>query len=213
MTRPLLYGLPCGLASMMEKQPQIRFSMQAFLNAVTSGPSRRHMIAGFVSIDRPCKAYSGNTTRSMPGILRRAFATIAQMRSVCSARSCGVRTTGSCSCTMPSTTPFGDLFNPPSPLIRDSPGRVIDRSAVDARLAGRARQRAARGAGGDHDAERQNVRRRVEEVIARADAPGWSGRAEGAGAAEEQRGEEAVDRIPAREDHQRHRHQPLAARE
>ena len=44
---------------MMEKQPQILLSTQAFRNAVTSGPSRRHMISGLVSIDRPCREYSG----------------------------------------------------------------------------------------------------------------------------------------------------------
>lgn len=32
---------------------------------MTSGPSSVHMISGLVSIDRPCSAYSGNTTRSM----------------------------------------------------------------------------------------------------------------------------------------------------
>src|SRR5712671_8157777 len=50
---------------MIEKQPQILLSMQAFLNAATSGPSSWHMMSGLVSIDRPCREYSGNTTRSM----------------------------------------------------------------------------------------------------------------------------------------------------
>ena len=105
MMRPLLNGLPCGFSSMMEKQPQMRLSMQARLNAATSGPSRLHMIAALVSIDRPCSEYSGNTTRSMVDKLRLAFATMSQILRVCAARSCGVFTTGSCNCTMPRTTP------------------------------------------------------------------------------------------------------------
>jgi hypothetical protein len=48
------------------------------------GPSSEHMIAGLVSMERPCSAYSGNTTRSMVGILRRALPTMATMR-------CGLR--------------------------------------------------------------------------------------------------------------------------
>ena len=76
MIRPELYGLPSGLNSMMEKQPQILLSMQAFWNAATSGPSRRHIIAGLVSIDRPCREYSGNTTGSMVPRLRRALPTM-----------------------------------------------------------------------------------------------------------------------------------------
>ena len=80
---------------MMEKQPQMLLSMQACLNAATSGPSSEHMMAGLVSIDRPCRAYSGNTTRSMVGMLRRALPTMATMRRVWAARSSGVLTTGS----------------------------------------------------------------------------------------------------------------------
>ena len=95
----------------------MRFSRQAARNAATSGPSRRHMSSGLVSIDRPCSEYSGNTTRSMPGILRRAFAARSQMRRHCAARSPRVATTGCCSCTRPSTTPPGDLLRPPSPFI------------------------------------------------------------------------------------------------
>src|SRR5258708_28828970 len=117
MIRPELYGLPSGLNSMMEKHPQILCSMQAFLKAATSGPSRRHMIAGVVSMDRPCSEYSGNTTRSMVPRLRRALPTMVTIFSVCRARSCGVATTGSCSCTSPMTTPCGDLLRPPNPFM------------------------------------------------------------------------------------------------
>src|SRR6266404_2347605 len=102
---------------MIEKQPQILLSAQAFLNAATSGPSSEHMIAGLVSIERPCSAYSGNTTRSMLGMLRRALAVMATMRWVWVARSSVVTTFGSCNCTSPITTPFGVLFNPPSAFI------------------------------------------------------------------------------------------------
>src|SRR5258707_1282423 len=65
---------------MMEKQPQILLSTQAFLKAVTSGPSSRHMISGLVSIDNPCSEYSGNTTRSMVPRLRRALPLILRQR-------------------------------------------------------------------------------------------------------------------------------------
>ena len=81
---------------MIEKQPQILCSMQAFLKAATSGPSSRHMISGLVSIDSPCSEYSGNTTRSMVDRLRRALPTIQTIRSVCRARSAFVATTGNC---------------------------------------------------------------------------------------------------------------------
>jgi hypothetical protein len=80
---------------MIEKQPQMLLAMQACLKAATSGPSSVHMMAGEVSIDRPCSEYSGNTTRSMVDWLRRALATSSQMRAVCDARSAGVLTTGS----------------------------------------------------------------------------------------------------------------------
>ena len=53
---------------MMEKQPHTFSRAQAVLNVATSGPSSRHMISGLVSIDSPCRAYSGNTTRSSVGI-------------------------------------------------------------------------------------------------------------------------------------------------
>ena len=86
------------------------------------------MIAGLVSIDSPCSEYSGNTTRSIVGMLRRALPTSAQMRSHCVSRSAPLFTTGSCSCTSPITTPFGDLFSPPSPLIASLPLVAIDRS-------------------------------------------------------------------------------------
>jgi hypothetical protein len=102
---------------MIEKQPQMRLSMQAFLKAATSGPSSEHMISDAVSIERPCSAYSGNTTRSIVPWLRRAFATSSQMRCVCAASSALVLTTGSCSCTSPTTTPCSDLLRPPRPLI------------------------------------------------------------------------------------------------
>jgi len=99
--------------------------MQACLNAATSGPSIVHMISGLISIDRPCSAYSGKTTRSMVPMLRRALAVISTMRAVWAARSSGVSTTGSLSCTSPITTPFGDLFKPPSPFIAASPYLVM----------------------------------------------------------------------------------------
>jgi antirestriction protein ArdC len=45
-------------------------------------PGAIHMISGLVSIDRPCREYSGNTTRSMVPRLRRALPTMYTMRSV-----------------------------------------------------------------------------------------------------------------------------------
>ena len=113
----MLNGLPAGLASISEKQPQIRFARQAARKAATSGPSIRHMSAGSVLIESPCSEYSGNTTRSIPGRLRRALPTRSTIRPVWAASSDGVVTVGSCSWTMPSTTPAGDLLSPPSPLI------------------------------------------------------------------------------------------------
>ena len=79
---------------MIEKQPHTFSRAQAALNAATSGPSSRHMISGFVSIDRPCRAYSGNTTRSRLGIPFLALVTMAEIRSVWRARSALVTTTG-----------------------------------------------------------------------------------------------------------------------
>ncbi len=105
---------------MMEKQPQMRLSRQACLKASTSGPSTRHMISGFVSMDRPWSEYSGKTTRSIVERLRRALPTISTMRAVWRFRSSGVATVGSCSCTQPMTTPLSDLFNPPRPFMPGS---------------------------------------------------------------------------------------------
>src|SRR3989454_4031363 len=102
---------------MIEKQPQIFSLAHAVLNAATSGPSSRHMISGLVSIERPCSEYSGKTTRSIVGMPFRALVTKAQILFACAARSAFVTTTGSCDCTSPITTPSGDLFSPPSPLI------------------------------------------------------------------------------------------------
>mmetsp|Transcript_6374 Transcript_6374/g.20012 ORF Transcript_6374/g.20012 Transcript_6374/m.20012 type:complete len:144 (+) Transcript_6374:708-1139(+) len=117
MTTPVLYGMPPGLSSMMEKHPQMLLSTHALRNAAISGPSSEHMIAGFVSIDRPWREYSGNTTRSIVGKFRRALATKSTIHWVCTARSVGVTTLGSWSCTTPKTTPFGDLFRPPRPPV------------------------------------------------------------------------------------------------
>src|SRR5438309_3095263 len=114
---PLLLGFPFGLYSMIEKQPQIFSLAHAVLNAATSGPSSRHMISGLVSIERPCSEYSGKTTRSIVGMPFRALVSKAQILFACAARSALVTTTGSCDCTSPITTPSGDLFSPPSPLI------------------------------------------------------------------------------------------------
>src|SRR5207249_10449778 len=102
---------------MIEKQPQIFSLAHAVLNAATSEPSSRHMISGLVSIERPCSEYSGKTTRSIVGMPFRALVTKAQILVACAARSALVTTTGSCDCTSPITTPSGDLFSPPSPLI------------------------------------------------------------------------------------------------
>ena len=76
MTMPVLYGLPFGLYSISEKQPQSLCSTQAAWKAATSGPSIRHISSGAVLIERPCSAYSGKTTRSRPALLRRALPTI-----------------------------------------------------------------------------------------------------------------------------------------
>src|SRR6516162_9399842 len=162
MMMPELNGLPPGFCSMIEKQPQMRCSAHACLNAATSGPSSEHMIAGSVLIDRPCSAYSGNTTRSMVGMLRRALPTMSTMRRVCAASSSGVATVGSCSWTRPITRPLGVLFNPPSALMSASLG--------DAQLARHVAQRLLRAGGRRHDDQREDVGRRIEEVVALGDA-------------------------------------------
>ena len=136
MISPELYGYPPGLCSMIEKQPQMRLSRHAALKAATSGPSSVHMMAGLVSIDSPCRLYSGNTTRSIVGRLPRALATTsATIRAVCRARSSGVRTTGSCAWTRPITTPLGLLLRPPRPFIAREPYLVIESSPGAARTA------------------------------------------------------------------------------
>ena len=61
--------------------------------------------------------------------------------------------------------------------------------------------------------ERQDIGRGVEQVIARGDADRLQRGPERAGAAEQQRRPEAQHRVPAREDHQRHRGDALAARQ
>ena len=83
-------------------------------------------------MDSPCSAYSGNTTRSMLGMFRRALATMSQILRVCAARSAGVLVTGSCSCTRPITTPFGDLFSPPNPLMANLQNYLVTLSSPGA---------------------------------------------------------------------------------
>src|SRR5216683_2758034 len=161
------------------------------------------MIAGLVSIDRPWRAYSGNTTRSMVGRLRRALPTMATMRWVWSASSPGVATTGSCSCTTPMTTPFGVLFKPPSALIGALP------SFGDTEFARHVTHRLLRPGRRDHDQEREDVGRGVEEIIALGDADRLQRRSDGAGRTEQQRRDHALQRLPARKDDERHRHQAL----
>src|SRR5262245_28189558 len=87
------------------------------------------------------------------------------------------------------------------------------RSSVDAQLAWCARECTSRRACRDHDAQRDHVRCGVEQIVAGGDAYGLQGWAESSGAAEEQGGVEALDRVPAGEDHECHCHQALAARE
>src|ERR1700678_2168367 len=137
----------------MEKQPQIRLSRQACLNAAISGQSREHMIAGFISIDRPCREYSGKTTRSIVAMLRRALPTIATIFFVCAARSAGVTTTGNCNCTTPTTTPFGDLLRPPRPFIA-APDAPVRRLLRHRQFAGHVARRMLGARGRDHDDER-----------------------------------------------------------
>ncbi len=60
--------------------------------------------------------------------------------------------------------------------------------------------------------KRQDVGRGVEQMIAGGDADRLQRRSERRGAAEGQRGPQAQHRIPAREDHERHRGDALAAR-
>src|ERR1700690_631680 len=185
----------------MEKQPQIRLSRQACLNAAISGPSSEHMIAGFISIDRPCREYSGKTTRSVVAMLRRALPTVATIFFVCAARSAGVTTTGNCNCTTPTTTPFGDLLRPPSPFIAPA---LVPRSAGrlfrHRQFAGHVARRVLGARGRDHDDERENVGGGVEEVIAPGDPDRLERGPKGASRAEQKRCGDAAQRIPAGED-------------
>ena len=88
-----------------------------------------------------------------------------------------------------------------------APHLVIDSSP------GAPRERALGRGRDDHDEEGQHVGRGVEEVVALRDADRLQRRAERAGGAEEERRAEAGERVPAREDDQRHRHQALARRQ
>src|SRR6266446_3454412 len=186
MMMPELNGLAPGLCSMIEKQPQIFWSAHACLNAAISGPSSEHMMAGLVSIDRPCSAYSGNTTRSMVGMLRRALPTISTMRRVCAASCSGVLTFGSCSCTRPMTTPLGVLFSPPSALMVCLLGcLLVCLSFGDAQLARDVAQRMLGAGRRCHDDKREDVGRRIEEVVALADADRLQRRADRARSAEQ----------------------------
>ena len=106
------------------------------------------------------------------------------------------------------TTPFGDLLRPPSPFIARPPYLVMRQ------LARRAGERAASATTvAIMMSERQHVGRGVEEVVALRDADRLQRRAERAGAAEEERRAEAGERVPAREDDERDRHQALAGRD
>src|SRR5215207_1713702 len=78
-------------------------------------------------------------------------------------------------------------------------------------LTRRASEIAPRRASRDHDRERQHVRRRAEQIIPSGDTHRLQRRAERTGTAEQQRRVEAIQRLPAREDDQRHCHQPLSA--
>src|ERR1700712_5144903 len=90
--------------------------------------------------------------------------------------------------------------------------------AATARMSSRRRQLAraalrdlARSAADDEDHQRQHIRHRAEEVVALADADRLQRWPDGTGTAEEQCGADAAQRAPAREDHQRHCDQALAA--
>src|SRR3984957_5911725 len=196
---------------MMEKQPQMRLSRQACLSAAISGPSSEHMIAGFMSIDRPCREYSGKTTRFIVPMLRRALPTVATIFCVCAARSACVTTTGNCNCTTPTTTPFGDLLRPPSPFIAPP---LVPRSASclfrHRQFAGHVTRRVLGARGCDHDDEREDVGGGVEEVVALGDPDRLQRRAKRAGRAEKERRGDAAKRVPAGEDDKRYRHQALA---
>ena len=61
--------------------------------------------------------------------------------------------------------------------------------------------------------KRQDIGRGIEEIIALAHAHRLQRRPERGGAAEQQRRAQAQQRIPTREDHQRHRHEALPARQ
>src|ERR1700722_10712266 len=155
---------------MMEKQPQMRLSRHACLNAAISAPSSEHMISGFMSIDSPCSEYSGKTTRSIVAMLRRALPTVATIFCVCAARSAGVATTGNSDSTPPTSTPFGDLLRPPSPfiappLVPRSAGRLLRHR----QFAGHVPRRVLGARGRDHDDERKDVGGGVEEVVALGD--------------------------------------------
>src|SRR6202453_34724 len=198
----------------MEKQPQIRLSRQACLNAAISGPSSEHMIAGFMSIDRPCREYSGKTTRSIVAMLRRALPTVAAIFRACAARSAGVTTTGNCNCTTPTTTPFGDLLRPPSPFIAPPfVPRSVGPLLRHRQFAGHVARRVLGARGRDHDDEREDVGGGVEEVVAVRDPDRLERRAKRARRAEKERCGDTAERIPAGEDDERHGHQALAGGE
>src|SRR5258708_28049775 len=84
-------------------------------------------------------------------------------------------------------------------------------SCSTSQRAGRANQSPPWGTSQNHHRQRENVGRRVPEIIAGADANGLQSWPYRLRAAKSERGVKAMHWIPAREDYERHRHQTLAA--
>src|SRR5436190_23370705 len=99
------------------------------------------------------------------------------------------------------TTPLGVLFSPPSALMICLLSCLLGcLSFGDAQLALDVAQRLFGTGRRRHDDEREDVGRRVEKVVALADADRLQRRSDRAGSAEQQRRHHTAEWTPARED-------------
>ena len=120
---------------MIEKHAQIFSRSQALRIIETSSPSILQVTSSDVSIDRPCKEYSGNTIKSIEERFERAFVTILQIFSVCASTLALVfMSDGNWSCITPIVTPLGDGFKPPKPPKKDIIFQILLRESAKSRV-------------------------------------------------------------------------------
>src|SRR5690242_15988410 len=86
-------------------------------------------------------------------------------------------------------------------------------SFVDGQLAGRAHEAMTRRRAPGENKQREDIRGRIEQIIAFGDADRLERWPERGSATEQERYPDAGERVPPREDDKRHCHQPLTTRE